>query len=167
MLFLLFCKTLLVRLRRHTCSNFHNDTKTLLYLTFVRSHLNMIMLVRSGLLSQLEIFRKMRVSEKDLSNQIYFELAWMGRIPPQYHENLTKLGFQAPGFQLFLIVDYVHEINDLLFYFRCRLGHYSIYLQNFQYSFLRGISLVSRDSSQSYLTCLSIPKSCMHQIVSN
>ena len=44
MLFLLFCKTLLVRLRRHTCSNFHNDTKTLLYLTFVRSHLNMIML---------------------------------------------------------------------------------------------------------------------------
>ena len=94
MLFLLFCKTLLVRLRRHTCSNFHNDTKTLLYLTFVRSHLNMIMLcVRSGVLSQLEIFRKMRVSEKDLSNQIYFELAWMGRIPPQYHGNLTKLGF--------------------------------------------------------------------------
>ena len=121
MLFLLFCKTLLVRLRRHTCSNFYNDTKTLLYLTFVRSHLNMIMLVRSGVLSQLEIFRKMRVSEKDLSNQIYFELAWMGRIPPQYHENLTKLGFQAPGFQLFLIVDYVHEINDLLFYFRCQL----------------------------------------------
>ena len=167
MLFLLFCKTLLVRLRRHTCSNFYNDTKTLFYLTFVRSHLNMIMLVRSGVLSQLEIFRKMKVSEKDLSNQIYFELAWMGKIPPQYHENLTKLGFQAPGFQLFLIVDYVHEINDLLFYFRCRLGHYSIYLQNFQYSFLRGISLVSRDSSQSYLTCLSIPKSCMHQIVSN
>ena len=32
MLFLLFYKTLLVRLRRHTCINFHNDTKTLLYL---------------------------------------------------------------------------------------------------------------------------------------
>ena len=53
----------------------------------------MIMLVRSGLLSQLEIFRKVRVFEKDLSNQIYFELAWMGRIPPRYHGNLTKLGF--------------------------------------------------------------------------
>ena len=79
MLFLLFCKTLLVRLRRHTCSNFYNDTKTLLYLTFVRSHLNMIMLVRSGVLSQLEIFRKMRVSEKGLSNQIYLKLlGWEG-----------------------------------------------------------------------------------------
>ena len=49
--------------------------------------------VKSGVLSQLEIFRKMRVSEKGLSNQIYFELAWMGRIPPQHHGNLTKLGF--------------------------------------------------------------------------
>ena len=163
MLFLLFCKTLSVRLRRHTCSNFYNDTKTLLYLTFVRSHLDMIMPVRFGVLSQLEIFQKMRVSEKDLSNQIYFELAWMGRIPPQHHGNLTKLGFQ-----LFLLFDYVHEINDLLFQLLLlQMGHYSIYLQNFQNSFLRGISLVSRGSSQSYLTCLSISKSCMHQIVSN
>lgn len=100
-------------LRRHTYKSFDNDTRRLLYLTFVRSQLGYASELWApqciGGLKKIESLQ--RRATKYILNQ-----HWTNNIG--YRERLitSKL----------LPLSYWHEIKDLVFYFKCRQGHYSI-----------------------------------------
>ena len=103
------CKTLGF-LRSDTYRDFDTDTRRLLYLTFVKPHLNYASEIWApqsiGNVSKVESLQRRAI-------KYILNLDW--KDDTSYHKRLIRLNL--------LPISYVHEINDLVFYFRCRLGY--------------------------------------------
>ena len=103
---------ILAFLRRNSVMSFTTDHRKLLYLTFVRSYsgyANEVWALSTiGSLTNVESLQR-RVTKFILNTH------WQEDI--SYHERLSRLNL--------LPLTYWHEVKDLIFYFKCRAGHYT------------------------------------------
>ena len=104
---------MLAFLRRNSVMSFTTDHRKLLYLTFVRSYIGYASEVwaPSTIVSITKIESLQRRATKFILNT-----HWQEDI--SYHERLSRLNL--------LPLTYWHEVKDLIFYFKCRAGHYTL-----------------------------------------
>ena len=126
-------------LRRHTRHDFDTDTRRLLYLTFVKPHLNYASEIWAP--QSIGNISKAKSLQRRATKYI-LHLDWKDNT--SYHKRLVRLNL--------LPISYTHEINDLLFYFRCRLGYYNICLNDFVQQ-----KNVTRPTRNNSVLDLSIP----------
>lgn len=104
---------MLAFLRRNSVSSFITDHRKLLYLTFVRSHIGYASEIwaPSSIGGRTKIASLQRRATKFILNT-----HWQADI--SYQERLSRLNL--------LPLTYWHEVKDLIFYFKCRVGHYTL-----------------------------------------
>ena len=103
---------MLAFLRRNRVMSFTTDHRKLLYLTIVRSYIGYANEVWApstiGSLTNVESLQR-RATKFILNTHRQEDIS--------YHERLSRLNL--------LPLTYRHEVKDLIFYFRCRAGHYT------------------------------------------
>ena len=103
---------MLAFLCRNSAMSFSTDHRKLLYLTFVRSYIGYASEVWApstiGSITKIESLQR-RVTKFILNTH------WQEDI--SYHEHLSRLNL--------LPLTYWHEVKNLIFYFKCRAGHYT------------------------------------------
>ena len=123
-------------LRRHSCKNFDWETKRLLYLTLVRPHIG----YASEVWAPYTIGNITRVeSLQRRATKYILNLNWKSDL--NYRERLLKSNL--------LPLSYWHEIKDLTFYFKCRMGLYKVPINS--YVKPRPVIRATRNSSPSEL----------------
>ena len=110
--------------------------RKLLYLTFVRSYIGYASEVwaPSTIVSITKIESLQRRATKFILNT-----HWQEDI--SYHERLSRLNL--------LPLTYWHEVKDLIFYFKCRAGHYTLPIDD--YVKPKGTRLTRHSSDQDVL----------------
>ena len=131
---------MLAFLCRNGVMSFTTDHRKLLYLTFVRSYIGYASEVWApstiGSIAEIE-------SLQCRATKFILNTHWQEDI--SYHERLSRLNL--------LPLTYWHEVKDLIFYFKCRAGHYTLPIAD--YVKPKGTRLIRHSSDQHVL----IPKS--------
>ena len=132
---------MLAFLRRNSVMSFTTDHRKLLYLTFVRSYIGYASEVWApstiGSITKIEDLQRR-------ATKFILNTHWQEDI--SYHERLSRLNL--------LPLTYWHEVKDLIFYFKCRAGHYTLPIAD--YVKPKGTRLTRHSSDQDVL----IPKCC-------
>ena len=130
---------MLAFLCRNGVMSFTTDHRKLLYLTFVRSYIGYASEVWApstiGSIAEIE-------SLQCRATKFILNTHWQEDI--SYHERLSRLNL--------LPLTYWHEVKDLIFYFKCRAGHYTLPIAD--YVKPKGTRLIRHSSDQHVL----IPK---------
>ena len=104
---------MLAFLRRNSVMSFTTDHRKLLYLTFVRSYIGCASEVWApstiGSITKIESLQRRAI-------KFILTPHWQEGI--SYHERLSRLNL--------LPLIYWHEVKDLIFYFKCPAGHYTL-----------------------------------------
>ena len=104
---------MLACLRRNSVASFTTDQWKLLYLTFVRPYISYASEVWAP--STINSITKIESLQRRATKFI-LNTHWQEDI--SYHERLSRLNL--------LPLTYWHEVKDLIFYFKCRAGHYTL-----------------------------------------
>ena len=130
---------ILAFLRCNSVMSFTTDHRKLLYLTFVRSYIGYASEVWApstiGSITKIESLQRR-------ATKFILNTHWQEDI--SYHERLSRLNL--------LPLTYWHEVKDLIFYFKCRAGHYTLPIAD--YVKPKGTRLTRHSSDQDVL----IPK---------
>ena len=132
---------MLTFLRRSGFVSFTTDQWKLLYLTFVRPYNGYASEVWAP--STINSITKIESLQRRATKFI-LNTHWQEDI--SYHERLSRLNL--------LPLTYWHEVKDLIFYFKCRAGHYTLPIAD--YVKPKGTRLTRHSSDQDVL----IPKCC-------
>ena len=132
---------MLAFLHRGSVASFTTDQWKLLYLTFVRPYIGYASEVWA--LSTINSITKIESLQRRATKFI-LNTHWQEDI--SYHERLSRLNL--------LPLTYWHEVKDLIFYFKCRAGHYTLPIAD--YVKPKGTRLTRHSSDQDVL----IPKCC-------
>ena len=132
---------MLAFLHRSSVASFTTDQWKLLYLTFVRPYISYASEVWAP--STINSITKIESLQRRATKFI-LNTHWQEDI--SYHERLSRLNL--------LPLTYWHEVKDLIFYFKCRAGHYTLPIAD--YVKPKGTRLTRHSSDQDAL----IPKCC-------
>ena len=123
--------------RTSSAMSFTTDHRKLLYLTFVKSYIGYASEVWAS--SMIGSIIKIESLQRRATKFILLNTHWQEDI--SYHERLSRLNL--------LPLTYWHEVKDLIFYFKCRAGHYTLPIAD--YVKPKGTCLTRHSSDQEVL----------------